>query len=132
MRERSLIDRLRHRDPAAGRTTQVDLGQLADSVMLNLRQMLNSRQGLARTVDDYGLPDLTDVVHNFPEAIDVCRRIGDRHLEAAVENHLADLLHTASRDDEALIHLRRAVEAFAEVGGDPADPDPGIWMLTAS
>jgi DNA-binding SARP family transcriptional activator/tetratricopeptide (TPR) repeat protein len=76
--------------------------------------------------------DVDAAVERGLEAIDVCRRIGDRHLEAAVENHLADLLHTASRDDEALIHLRRAVEAFAEVGGDPADPDPGIWMLTAS
>ena len=61
-----------------------------------------------------------------------CRRIGDRHLEAAVENHTADLLHAAGREDEALVHLRRAVEAFAEVGGSPADPDPGIWMLSAS
>ena len=31
-----------------------------------------------------------------------------------------------------MVHLRRAVEAFAEVGGEPADPDPGIWMLAAS
>ena len=64
--------------------------------------------------------------------MEACRRIGDRHLEAAVENHLADLLHLAGRDDEALEHLRRAVAAFAELGGDPADPDPGIWMLSAS
>jgi DNA-binding SARP family transcriptional activator/tetratricopeptide (TPR) repeat protein len=61
-----------------------------------------------------------------------CRRIGDRHLEAAVENHLADMLHAAGRDDDAMVHLRRAVEAFADVGGGPADPDPGIWMLSAS
>ena len=51
-------------------------------------------------------------------AVQACRRIGDRHLEAAVENHLADLLHAAGRDDEALVHLRRAVAAFAEMDGD--------------
>jgi len=28
-------------------------------------------------------------------------------------------------------HQRRAVEAFAEVGGIPSDPDPGIRMLAA-
>lgn len=66
------------------------------------------------------------------DAVDACRRIGDRHLEAAVENHLADILHAAGRDDEAMVHQRLAVAAFAEVGGDPADPDPGIWMLSAS
>ena len=60
-----------------------------------------------------------------------CRRIGDRHLEAAVENHLGDLLHAAGRDDDARDHQRRAAAAFAELGGDPADPDPGIWMLAA-
>ena len=66
------------------------------------------------------------------DAVAACRLVGDRHLEAAVENHLADLLHAAGRDDEAMRHLARAVTAFAEVGGDPADPDPGIWMLSAS
>lgn len=66
------------------------------------------------------------------EAVAACRYIGDRHLEAAVEDHLADILHAAGRDAEAMPHQRRAAEAFAEVGGDPADPDPGIWMLSAS
>lgn len=65
-------------------------------------------------------------------AVELCRGIGDRHLEGAVENHLADLLHAAGRDDDAMTHLRRAVEAFAEVGGDPAELAPGIWMLSAS
>jgi DNA-binding SARP family transcriptional activator/tetratricopeptide (TPR) repeat protein len=65
-------------------------------------------------------------------AVELCRQIGDRHLEGAVENHLADLLHAAGREDDAMVHLRRAVEAFAEVGGDPVESDPGIWMLSAS
>jgi DNA-binding SARP family transcriptional activator len=65
-------------------------------------------------------------------AVELCRQIGDRHLEGAVENHLADILHAAGRDEDAMAHLRRAVEAFAEVGGDPAESDPGIWMLSAS
>ncbi|MBA2381440.1 MAG: AAA family ATPase [Chloroflexi bacterium] len=59
------------------------------------------------------------------------RRIGDRHLEAAVENHLADLLHAAGRNEAAMEHQRRAVVLFAELAGDPTDPDPGIWMLSA-
>ena len=49
-------------------------------------------------------------------AAEACRRIGDRHLEAAVENHLADLLHDAGREDLAMDHLKRAVALFAEVG----------------
>jgi tetratricopeptide (TPR) repeat protein len=63
------------------------------------------------------------------EAVALCRRIGDRHAEGAVENHLADLLHAAGRDDESLEHLRRSAEAFSQVGGQPDELVPGIWML---
>ena len=76
--------------------------------------------------------DVEAAVRHGERAVETCRRIGDRHLEAAVENHLADLLHDAGRDAEARPHQVRAMAAFAEVGGDPADPDPGIWMLSAS
>ena len=86
--------------------------------------------GLAMALAAAG--DIDGALRCGEAAVEASRRIGDRHLEAAVENHLADLLHDAGREDEALEHLRRAVAAFAEVGGDPADPDPGIWMLSAS
>ena len=76
--------------------------------------------------------DVDGALGRGAQAVAACRRIGDRHLEAAVENHLADLLHAAGRDNEALEHLRRSVEAFSEFDGGPADPDPGIWMLSAS
>jgi predicted ATPase len=64
-------------------------------------------------------------------AIDACRRIGDRHLEAAVENHLADMLHEAGRSDDSMVHLKRAVALFADIGEVAREPDPGIWMLAA-
>ncbi|HLQ48960.1 MAG TPA: tetratricopeptide repeat protein, partial [Candidatus Dormibacteraeota bacterium] len=64
-------------------------------------------------------------------AIEGCRRIGDRHLEAAVENHLADMLHEAGRSDDSMVHLKRAVALFAEIGEGTRDPDPGIWRLAA-
>jgi type VI secretion system protein len=105
MREKSLIHRLRERDPGDERSTQLDVGRLADSVMLNLRQMLNSRQGLARTVQDYGLPDLTDVVHNFPEAIDICKR----SIRASIEKYEPRLTSVAVDhvpDPDDIFHLR--------------------------
>ena len=76
--------------------------------------------------------DVDGALERGEQAVAACRRIGDRHLEAAVENHVADLLHDAGRDDEAFEHLRRSVEAFSEFDGDAADPDPGVWMLWAS
>jgi hypothetical protein len=64
-------------------------------------------------------------------ALDACRRIGDRHLEAAVENHLADILHDAGREEAAMEHLKAAVALFAEIGEGAPEPDPGIWSLAA-
>ena len=57
------------------------------------------------------------------------RRLGDRHVEAALENTLADLLHDAGRREESMDHLKRAVAIFAEVGGHPGELEPEIWKL---
>ena len=57
------------------------------------------------------------------------RRIGARHLEAAVENNLADQLHALGDADASMQHLRRAVALFAEIGGRPGELEPEIWKL---
>jgi hypothetical protein len=54
--------------------------------------------------------------------------LGDRHREAALHNNLADLLHTAGREDESMAHLKRAVEIFAEIG-ERDKLQPEIWKL---
>ncbi len=59
------------------------------------------------------------------------RRTGEAHLEAAVENNLADQLHAVGRIDEAMVHLKRAVALFAEVGGRPGELEPEIWKLVS-
>ena len=63
--------------------------------------------GLALAIAAGGSTD--EAVAIAQGAIETCRRIGDRHLEAAVENHLADILHEAGREAEAMEHLKRAV-----------------------
>ena len=57
------------------------------------------------------------------------RQLGDRHVEAVLENTLADLLHDAGRREESMAHLKLAVAIFAEVGGHPGDLEPEIWKL---
>jgi DNA-binding SARP family transcriptional activator/tetratricopeptide (TPR) repeat protein len=63
------------------------------------------------------------------EALILCERQGDRHRQAALENNLADLLQATGSPDEALVHLKRAVTMFAEVGGRPGELEPEIWKL---
>ncbi len=65
------------------------------------------------------------------DALVECRRTGETHLEAAVENNLADQLHAAGRTEEAMVHLKRAVALFADVGGRPGEPEPEIWKLVS-
>ncbi len=62
------------------------------------------------------------------EALALCAGLGDRHREAALHNNLADLLHASGRPEEAMRHLKCAVEIFAEVGGT-GEPQPEIWKL---
>jgi DNA-binding SARP family transcriptional activator len=63
------------------------------------------------------------------EALDLVVAQGDRHREAALRNNLADTLHRAGRDDEAMEELKRAVAIFAEVGAHEDEPQPGVWRL---
>ena len=63
------------------------------------------------------------------EALTRCELQGDRHRQAALENNLADLLQATGHGDEAMVHLKRAVGLFAEVGGRPAELEPEIWKL---
>jgi DNA-binding SARP family transcriptional activator len=63
------------------------------------------------------------------QALAACRRFGDRHREAALENNLADLFHDKGDRDAAMEHLKRATAIFAEIGSDPQGPLPEVWKL---
>lgn len=75
--------------------------------------------------------DLERALELTQRALDLCAASGDRHREAALENNLADLHHAAGHDDAAMIHLKRAVAIFTEVGGDEATRLPEIWKLVS-
>ncbi len=62
-------------------------------------------------------------------ALAAAHRTGALHLEAAIENNLADQLHAAGRPEEAMDHLKRAVTLFADIGGRPGELEPEIWKL---
>lgn len=75
--------------------------------------------------------DRAGAVARLLAARDAAARTGERHLEAAIENNLADQLHALGRVEDAMAHLRRAVTLFAEVGGRPGELEPEIWKLVA-
>lgn len=73
-RERSLLERISQPEAESARTIHENTGRLAESVMGNLRRLLNARQGIAMTQPDYGMPDLCDLIHSFPDAITGMRK----------------------------------------------------------
>ncbi|HEX6541403.1 MAG TPA: AAA family ATPase [Ktedonobacterales bacterium] len=73
---------------------------------------------------------LTDAIACAQAALDLCVTLGDRHHEAALHNHLADLLHAAGRSDEARPHVRQAVVIYAEIGVEAGAVQPEIWKLS--
>ena len=88
-----------------------------------------ARNGLALVEAAAG--DHDTAIGLLEDALLECRRTGETHLEAAVENNLADQLHAAGRFDEAMEHLKQAVALFAEVGGRPGELEPEIWKLVS-
>jgi type VI secretion system protein len=45
-----------------------------DSIVEHLRVLLNTRRGNAPACPDFGIPDFSDLVHNFPGAVQVLQR----------------------------------------------------------
>ena len=75
--------------------------------------------------------ELAEALALTESALALCAAYGDRHREAALENNLADLHHAAGDEDDAMIHLKRAVAIFSEVGADEATRLPEIWKLVS-
>jgi DNA-binding SARP family transcriptional activator len=74
--------------------------------------------------------NLADAIACAQAALDLCVTMGDRHHEAALHNHLADLLHAADRSTEATAHVRQAVLIYAEIGVEAGAVQPEIWKLS--
>jgi len=62
------------------------------------------------------------------EALVLAERQGDRHRLAALHSHVADLLHAAGDDEEAMAELKRSAAAFGQVQG--AETRPEVWTLS--
>ena len=69
MREQRLLERIRLWDKEPDRRSRADTGRVIDSVLLHLQRILNTKEGSVPIAEDFGLPDFTDLIDNYPESI---------------------------------------------------------------
>ena len=83
----------RIRSPSAARVTGGASAEraLRDSVLSHLQAMCTTRLGSMLIRPDYGLPDVSEMVHSFPDAIDALARA---------------LVHTIERYEPRLTDVR--------------------------
>ena len=115
LRERSLFERLRSTEPQRPPSIRENTNLLADSVLNNLRRLLNSRHGIAPTCRDYGIPDVCDVVHDFPDAIGGIRGA----IKAAIEKYeprlrRVNVRHAPMADDSLSLRFEITAELVTE------------------
>ena len=103
-----------HLDTALRLAGDDDLLRLAG---LNNRAHLTAESG-----------DLEGAIRMVNEAVGIAERTGNRHREAALHDHLADLHHRAGREDEANLALTKAVTLFSGIG--TGDWLPEVWLLS--
>ena len=73
-----------------------------ESIVEHLKALLNTRQGESPSVPDFGVVDFTDLVHNFPEAIQTLQR-AIRDTIKQYEPRLKNVQVQHIRDDEVLV-----------------------------
>lgn len=104
--ERSLLERLADPRPDAPRTIRQNDRQLVASVLDHLAKMLNTRRGNAPVAADYGLPDIVDLVHSFPDSV----RAMEQAIRTTIERHEPRLRsvrvrHIPADDDVFNLHF---------------------------
>ena len=118
-RERTLLERIA--DPRAGepRTVSESTQRIADSVLRHLRRMLNTWHGHTLTLPDYGIPNLSELVHSFPESIALMQRAIKRSIEE-YEPRLRRVRVRPAQSEEDLLTLHFEISADLVTAGEKA------------
>ncbi|MEJ7734031.1 MAG: type VI secretion system baseplate subunit TssE, partial [Polyangiaceae bacterium] len=61
-------------NPSSSERTTYRDHDVESAVLRNVRQILNTRAGSALTVPDYGVVQLSELIHDFPDAIGIMQR----------------------------------------------------------
>ncbi|MDE2515734.1 MAG: type VI secretion system baseplate subunit TssE [Rhodospirillales bacterium] len=109
--------RLRERIMAgeAPRRGSVEISAVLDDVLAHLAELFNIRQGSVPARPDYGMADINDMIHDFPDAIDAMRAEIRQQIEA-FEPRLRDVAVRHIADDDDGLRMVFAVAATLVLG----------------
>lgn len=120
MSERSLLERLREPDSGGRRRAFEDTGELTRSILSHLGRMFSTRQGHALIAPEYGMPDLTDFMRDFPSSAEGMERALREGIER-FEPRLKSVRVRLDRSDTEDLRLRFRITAKLAVGRDGSD-----------
>ena len=108
----SLLARLRASSALAGAASEA---ALREDVLRHLQRMCCTRRGSMRTRPDYGLPDVGEMVHSFPDAL---TELGDalRHTITRYEPRLANVAVKHVPSEALSLIVRFEVQARLRIG----------------
>ncbi|GAN77176.1 type VI secretion system baseplate subunit TssE [Acidisphaera rubrifaciens] len=114
MFDRRLLERVRS-GRAEARTT-IDTSVLMDDVLRHLRELFNVRRGSVPIRPDYGMPDINDLIHLMPDAIDILGTELRRQI-IAFEPRLRDVTVRHVPSEDRPDSLTYAISAALDVDG---------------
>ncbi len=117
MKRASLLSRVRHPELATARRN-IPASELRENLLEHLQGMLSTRQGSMATLPDYGIPDVTEMLHNFPDAIATMQR-ALKHTIEAYEPRLTGVRVNFIPNDDLIIRFEIAASLVTENGKTP-------------
>ncbi len=119
MKGASLLARIRNPQLAIPRR-QVLESELRDSVLEHLQGMCSTRLGSMLTHPDYGIPDVSEMVHSFPHAISMMQR-ALKHTIETYEPRLTNvrITHMASEGGDLIVRFDVSAQLVGESGKSP-------------
>lgn len=115
MNEDRLLERIRSWKADPARRGRADTRRQIDSVVNHLKKILNTRQGNVPIADDYGIPDLTNFMQNYPDSLEDIEE-GIRHSIQTYESRLANVEVTYIHQEEDVLCLRFQITAELKDG----------------
>lgn len=119
MIERTLLERIKTIKLETSRQSGVDYPALVESILTNLRHMLNTRHGSVLTNLDYGVPEFGHVVHDLPDTLTELAQA----IKNTIEKYEPRLRHVRVRvrkDEEEVLQLCFEVTAQLAVSSEEA------------